>query len=104
MDRFRSVVAMFVNVLPIVVRQNVGADSPVILTPHTYHLDYWSGCYSLTYGRPVTEMSEIGMLSRLGVRDSWSISTCDSSKCSRGPSVITTSYSSRCGNLGLNYY
>ena len=70
MDRLRSVVAMFFRALPIVVRQNVGADSPVILTPHTYNYGYWCGHYSPKYGRHVTEMSQIGRFSRLGVRDS----------------------------------
>ena len=70
MDRLRSVVAMFVNVLPIVVRQNVGADSPVIFTSHTYNHSYWCEHYSPKYGRHVTEMSQIGRFDRLGVRDS----------------------------------
>ena len=76
MDRLRFVVAIFVNVLPIVVRKNVGADTRVILKPQTYHYDHWSGCYSPIYGRHVTEMSQIGWFSRLCVRDSWPISTC----------------------------
>ena len=85
MDRLRSVVAMFVNLLPIVVRQNVNADSPVILNPQTSYYAHWCGCYSPIYGRHVRKMSQIGWFSRLGVCDSWPISTCDSSKCLRGP-------------------
>ena len=75
MDRLRFVVAMFVIVLPIVVRNNAGADGPVILTILTSNYHYWCRCYSPMYGRHVTDISQIGWFSRLGVYASWPIST-----------------------------